>query len=106
MQFYAYHGYYPEEREHGNDFMVNLTLELPTTQGGESDLLDNTLNYELVYNIVKEEMDIVSHLLEHVAARIKTRIEQEFPSITTSTVRVSKKNPPLRGPVAWVSIEV
>ncbi len=106
MHFFAYHGFYPEEQANGNDFLVNITLEIPNVSASETDNLDETLNYELVYNVVKEEMNIISKLLEHLATRIKKRLEQEFPLIQSLTVRVSKKNPPLGGPVAWVSVEI
>lgn len=106
MHFFAYHGFYEEEQKNGNDFKVNLTIELPHVQATENDNLDDTLNYELVYNVVKEEMTQTSKLLEHVAARIKARLMAEFSIINSASVIVSKKNPPLGGPVDWVSVEV
>ena len=106
MHFFAYHGFYPEEQANGNDFKVNITLELPAVQAATNDNLDDTLNYELVYNVVKEEMAQTSKLLEHVAARIKTRLLNDFKLILSAKVIVSKKNPPLGGPVDWVSVEI
>jgi dihydroneopterin aldolase len=47
-----------------------------------SDDLNDTVDYVLLNKIVVEEMEIRSHLLEHVAQRIITRIFgeiQKFP---------------------------
>ncbi len=106
MHFFAYHGYYPEERKNGNDFMVNVIIEHPDTQAEQNDELADTLNYEGVYAIVKKEMGITSQLLEHVAGRIKKGVLEKYPAIIDMTVKVSKKNPPMGGNIAWVSIEI
>lgn len=106
MAFYAYHGFYEQERIIGNNFEVNLILEADLTAAGKSDQLEDTLNYELIYAVVKQEMLQPSNLLEHIATRLSAAIKHNFSEVTAVTVRVTKYNPPLGGQIEKVSVEV
>lgn len=105
MRFYAYHGYYDHEQQRGNDFVVDVELELVVKDEHlKSDDLKVTLNYEQVYELVKQEMAIKSRLLENVCYRIKTRIQNTFSPILNVRVAVAKLHPPLNGEVTLVRV--
>ncbi|MFP4366550.1 MAG: dihydroneopterin aldolase [Bacteroidales bacterium] len=104
MVFYAYHGCYKEERLIGNKFLVNLTISADLEKPAASDSIEDTLNYQIAYETVKEEMNVKSHLLEHVAGRILDRLYRRFPEINEATVKVSKMNPPMGGQMEKVSV--
>ncbi len=104
MKFYAYHGHYEVEQTVGNHFMVNLLVETEGTAAAQSDRLKDALDYQQLYRLVKEEMDIPSHLLEHVANRISERIAIEFETVTRMRVKISKINPPMGGEMQQVSV--
>lgn len=106
MKFHAYHGCLDFEKRDGNTFLVSLTMELDTSRAEESDDLEDTLNYQEVYNVVKEEMSFPSNLIEHVAHRIYEAVKQKFPQIQKLDVELSKKAPPLGGDVEWVKIKI
>lgn len=97
MEFFAYHGFYEEERKVGNRFIVDLAVTLDLTQPAQTDKLSQTVNYEVLYNIVKEEMEIQSHLLENMAGRIVDKIYHKYPHIESITVSIAKQNPPVGG---------
>ena len=59
-----------------------------------------------MYQVVKREMEIPSHLLEHVARRIGEGVKQNFSSVDSVNVKVSKLNPPLGGQMVSVSVEI
>lgn len=99
MEFFAHHGCFDEERTIGNRFIVNLSVEYDMKMASESDKLEDALNYQELYNVVKAEMNIPSRLLEHVAGRICKVIKQQFPSIISGSLSISKLNPPLGGQV-------
>lgn len=106
MQFHAYHGCLEHEKRDGNTFLVTVTLDMDTTKAEQTDVLDDTLNYQLVYDLVKAEMAIPSELIEHIARRILTSILMQFSQVNALTVQLSKLNPPLGGKVQSVSIEL
>lgn len=106
MEFHAYHGCLEHERELGNTFIVSVTMELDTTHAGKTDELEHTLNYQLVYDVVKRHMEIPSKLIEHVGQRILDNIFNDFPQINELDVKLSKLNPPLGGKVEKVTIKL
>ena len=106
MEFHAYHGCLEFEQELGNTFIVTVSMEIDTTLAGKTDALEHTLNYQLVYDAVKKEMEIPSKLIEHVGQRIADSLFENFTQIQNLTVKLSKLNPPLGGKVERVSIEL
>lgn len=106
MQFYAFHGCFAEEQAIGTRFSVDVAFETDTSRAQHSDAIADTVSYLDVYQAVKREMAVPSHLLEHVGDRIGEALLAEFPAIERVWVRVSKLNPPLGGQLASVSVEV
>lgn len=104
MEFYAYHGHFEVEKIAGNRFLVNLKIEANLIKAGQTDRLEDTLDYQKAYLAVKEEMAVPSDLLENVCQRIINRIKSEFPENQKVTVKVSKMNPPMGGPIEKVSL--
>ena len=104
MEFYSFHGHYKEERIVGNRFLVDLTIEADMSNAAESDNLKDAINYQRVYEIVKLQMEMKSHLLEHIAGRILDAVYAEMKGIKKATVKVSKMNPPMGGKIGSVSI--
>lgn len=99
MKFFAHHGCFKEEKLIGNHFIVDFSAEVDMSVAAKSDNLDDALNYQLIFDIVKEEMAVSSNLLEHVAGRIVGRVKARFPQILSGQVSVAKLNPPLGGQV-------
>ena len=104
MEFYSFHGHFKEERIVGNRFLVDLTIETDMKIAAESDNLKDAVNYQLVYEIVKQQMELKSHLLEHIAGRILDAIYEEMEAVSKVTVKVSKMNPTMGGKIGSVSI--
>jgi len=104
MEFHAFHGCLEHEQKLGNTFIVSLSMKLETTLAGKTDNLNDTLNYQLVYDVVKREMEIPSKLIEHVGQRIVDCVYYEFSQIMEVELKLSKLNPPLGGKVDRVTI--
>lgn len=104
MEFYSFHGHFKEERIVGNKFLVNLTIETDMKAAAESDNLKDAVNYQRVYEIIKQQMEMKSHLLEHIAGRILDAIYAEMSGIIKATIKVSKMNPPMGGKIGSVSV--
>ena len=106
MEFFAYHGCYTEEQVIGTKFVIDLSIEVDTSIAEATDDLAKTVNYQSVYRMVKEEMQVKSKLLEHVTRRIIDRLFRDFPSIIHASIKVAKLNPPIGGKVHSVSISL
>lgn len=106
IKVYAYHGCLPQETVIGSDYLVSVETIADLTKPALSDDLSDTVDYVHIHGIVKEEMQIPSKLLEHVAKRIADRIFKEIPLVLKSCITVSKINPPIGGDVEMVSIKL
>ncbi len=104
MEFYSFHGHYKEEQIVGNRFLVDLTIETDMEKPMISDNLKDAVNYQRAYEIVKLQMELKSHLLEHIAGRILDALYAEMEGIRKITVKVSKLNPPMGGKINSVSV--
>jgi len=106
MRFYAYHGYYEEERLIGNDYIVDVYLNVNFKHAAASDDLNATVNYETIYRIAKLEMKESSKLLENIAARIIDRIISVCTAVQAIKVRITKENPPMGARIERAVIEL
>ena len=102
----AYHGCLEEEGRIGGEYVVNIVLDVDFSKAAANDSLQDTVDYVIVYNIVKEEMAIRSKLIEHVAQRILYRLKKQFTQVKLTTVHVVKLRPPMNGNVESVSVKV
>lgn len=106
IRLFAYHGVFPEERTNGAWFRVSLSVEADCQQAIDNDELEGTVNYAEMAQVIKEEMDIPSKLLEHVAGRISHRLIDEFPLIQQLTLTVHKEHPPIPMECASSSVTI
>ncbi|HPF52909.1 MAG TPA: dihydroneopterin aldolase [Draconibacterium sp.] len=104
MKFYAYHGHFKSEQIVGNYFEVNIRIETDCSKAAASDNLEDALNYQSVYETVKEVMQIKSALLENVASRILDALYKQFDGIEKTRIKISKLNPPMGGEIDRVSV--
>ena len=106
MHFFAYHGVLPQEAVVGNEFVVNLSLQVDITQAMQTDDIADIVNYAEIYEAVKAEMQERSNLLEHVAGRIAHRLLNDFPTITSVDILLEKLDPPMGAEVRSSAIHL
>ncbi len=104
MEFHSFIGHYDEEKQIGNNFRVDLRLWYDSSAAGKSDRLSDALDYQAVYNIVRDEMGHKCNLIENAGQRILDRVFEAFPEISRLEVRLAKLFPKLGGIVEEVSI--
>lgn len=105
MEFYAFHGHYREEQIVGNRFLVDLELETSLATPARTDKLEDAVNYQQAYQIIKNEMRRKkSNLLENIGKRILDALFDQMEGIEEATLRIRKMHPPLGGPVRSVGI--
>lgn len=97
LEFHAFHGVYPHERESGNFFEVDIAVETDFSKAAATDELLGTVNYETLFKIVKDEMEQPSKLLETVAEKVANDVLEFFPNVVSVEFRISKLNPPIGG---------
>ncbi len=106
MHFYAFHGVDAQELAVGNNYSIELSLQVNFEAAMRSDELSETLNYALIYDTVKREMEIPSKLLEHAVGRIIAAIGADFPEVAGGRIALYKENPPITGKIDRVGVIV
>jgi dihydroneopterin aldolase len=97
LEFYAHHGVFSEEQSLGNRFQVDLKLEADIHEAGQSDQINQTIDYVKVYTLISKQMMVKFKLLETIGQRIIQDLLLQFPQIKKVEVTVSKFNPPISG---------
>ncbi|WP_304343282.1 dihydroneopterin aldolase [Chryseobacterium koreense] len=106
LKIYAFHGVLPEEKMIGTYFILNVEIHADLWKAVGTDNLNDTINYAEVNEIIHNEMQIPSELMEHVCGRILKNIKLKFPQITFIKVKMSKTSPPMQGEMDGVSVEI
>ncbi|MCL4540424.1 MAG: dihydroneopterin aldolase [Bacteroidetes bacterium] len=104
--FYAYHGVLTNEQESGGKFEVDVDMYGDFSKGSQSDRLKDTVDYERVYQSIRElVMDKRYYLIESLGAQIADSILQRFSTLSRVVVRVRKRSPQVGGVVDFVEFE-
>jgi len=105
-EFFARHGFYPEEQLLGCNFLVDVSVGFMPAGDLAKDNLANTVNYEQLYNLVCLQMQKPRKLLETLAQAIIDDVKKHYPYIDTATVTIKKLNPPMKGRVASSGVSI
>jgi len=103
MEFYAFHGVMDEERKIGGRYVVNLSVSV-ADESGADDNINSTVNYQAVYDIVRNVMRENSNLIEYLAHQIIRAIYGSFTNVTNVKIHLYKYNPPVGGKVERAGI--
>jgi dihydroneopterin aldolase len=105
--FYAYHGVLTDEQNLGGKFDVDVDLHCDLARGAKSDHLQDTVNYERVYDCIRSLVLDKKHLLlESLASSIGKGILKNFSKVNSVMVRVRKPGAPVRGVIDHVEVEL
>ena len=91
MSFQGRHGVRPAERDHAQEFKVDVEVESDLREPGRSDRLEDTVDYTRIRGIAREVIEGESaKLLETLATRIAERV-LELPRVAAVSVRIAKR---------------
>ena len=102
----GYHGYHAAEQELGQRFEVDVDLWVDIETPGQTDNLDDAVNYEQVYQVVEKTVreDRFS-LVEALATDLVESIYEQF-EIEGVTIRVRKPSIPHCPNIGYVEVEI
>ena len=107
MEFYGYHGVFPEENRLGQRFIVDLVATINLQKAGQTDNLEDSVNYAQLYQTCKDVAEgRPVQLIESVAETIAAAVLNHFTLITEITVKVIKPDPPIPGHYQSVAVEI
>lgn len=105
IKVYGYHGAIQAEREIGQYFIIDVSLFVDLTSASKTDVLNETINYAEVYQLI--ETDVKNNpvnLIEHVAGRVIEKLFDTYDKINEIKLTVTKPSPPIDGHYDNVSV--
>lgn len=94
LKFHGFHGLHPEEGVAGGSFEMDIDLTYnPSSEVITS--IDETIDYSLVYEMVKALMNKPSALLETIAMQLAKELSSQFESLTAIDVTLYKLHAPI-----------
>ena len=107
IKSFGYHGVFESENIAGQDFYVDVVLELDLTRASVTDDVADTVNYAEVTDLVIEEIigERVA-LIEKLASRIIDRIKSSYPQIMAVSITVHKPQAPVNAQVSDISVTI
>ena len=107
MRFMACHGVLPHEREVPQPFEVDVEMGLDLRAAGESDDLDDTVNYAKVYDVVSTVLTVTrKYLIEALAEEIADDLLRDFVVLRGVRVTVNKPTAPIDGIFSDVGVTI
>ena len=106
LQYHAFIGVGEQEQVVGNDYVLDLRLGYPFAAAMESDVVDDTLNYADVFNVVSEVMKQPSKLLEAAAGKIVKELCARYKRLESIDLKLVKRNPPMGADCATTGVEL
>ena len=94
VRIHGNHGLYKGELITGNSYELNLSVYYDEgTRTFEN--LENTINYVRLYEIVRQRMEIPTHLLEKLCEDIIREIKTQYPFIKEARISLYKLQAPI-----------
>ena len=106
IRTYAFHGCMEEEAQIGTNYRIDITVHTNLEKAAQTDLLNDTVDYVALTDIVLAEMKIRAKLLEVVLYRIVKRVFREHPMVNEVAIEIAKCNPPINANVAAVAVSI
>ena len=94
LKFHAYHGVYREEQISGNEFQLDIDVEINLGQRVTD--LASTLDYVSIYEVVQQRMLVPTALLETLVYDLAEAIHQKDDRIQSVNISIKKINPPIK----------
>ncbi len=104
---FGYHGVFDFEKRDGQDFFVDLDIDIDLTAASNSDLLTDSVDYSLLTAIAKEAIEKLQFdLIERLAGFIADTIRENFPAINSIAVTVHKPSAPVSESVTDIAVTI
>ena len=107
LEIYAYHGVFQEEKDKGQPFVLDITMELDCMNACMTDCLEGTVNYAEVCDAAEEIMlSEKCDLIERAAQKVCDGILEKFPPVQAVTVVLKKPEAPVSQKIAYAAVEL
>ena len=107
IQAFGHHGVFEFEKRDGQEFSVDLEVNLDLSAASMSDKLEDSIDYSLFTTIAREAIEGEPFdLIERLAGFIAEKIRSRFPQVNSVAVTVHKPHAPVKEKVTDISVTI
>ena len=107
LAFYGYHGVMLEENKLGQRFRIDLECGIDLARAGETDIVEATVSYADIYDLVKAATEDTRYkLIEALAQHIVDRLFETFAPFEWIRIRIRKPEAPIPAVAGEFAIEL
>ena len=107
LKIFAHHGVYPEETRDGQDFYVNAKLYLDCRNAGQTDCLDDSMNYGEACHFITDFLQQHTYkLIESAAEQLAEAMLLAMPVLKGVAIELCKPHAPIGLPFENVSVNI
>jgi dihydroneopterin aldolase len=104
LKVYAYHGVLQSEKDYGQDFYIDVHLDI---EAGSDDRIDSTVSYATVADeVVKVATGSKFDLIETLASEVSRAVLALDPRVLRATITIHKPSAPIGHEVRDVSVTI
>lgn len=107
LKLFAYHGVNPEEKEEGQEFLIDIYASVSLCVPCNTDNVDDTVSYAKIIKTVRRVFTENKYdLLEKAAQVIADAVLGEYEKISEVTVCVKKPFAPVKADIEYAAVEI
>lgn len=107
LHLFAYHGVNPEEKENGQDFVLDIEATADLSNAGQTDCLDDTVSYAKMIKTVSRVFAAEKNdLIERAAQRTADALLSEYGKLSNVKILLKKPNAPINAQFDYVGVEI
>lgn len=107
LKLFAYHGVNPEEKENGQNFVIDLDYYVNIARACQMDTLDDTVSYAKVVKTIRRVFTAEKYdLIERAAQVIADAVLDEYDDIFKVEVTLKKPEAPISAEFDYVAVSI
>lgn len=107
LKLFAYHGVNPEEKENGQNFVIDLDYYVNIARACQMDTLDDTVSYAKVVKTIRRVFTAEKYdLIERAAQVIADAVLDEFEDIFKVEITLKKPEAPISAEFDYVAVSI
>ena len=107
LKIFAYHGVNPEEKQFGQNFIIDIDVYADFRKASDSDSIDSTISYAKVAKTIRSVMTERSYdLIETAASVVTDAVFMQYPAANRIRLTLKKPDAPIKADFSYVAVEI
>lgn len=107
LKLYAYHGVNPEEKNEGQNFILDIECKADLSKPCKTDDVEDTVSYAQIIKLVRKVFTAEKYdLIEKAAQEVADGILDNFDKIEKVEVTLKKPQAPIKADFGYVAVQI